>query len=205
MARRASPQRTTDADRIDAFLRVGDAILARRALQSGFRASFSVDFQQGVGLRIRQDGPDHEDYRSLLLDLRKLITEDSPSHFPNVMQSAVVTFGDDGPQSHFEDLRAAWNSALSTSSVELRINGTTWKPRDLIHIWLNGEVFHDDVDKQKKWKWIVGVAGDMSQFIIQSTFISLVEIAMTAMARIDFLCGGTGLVSIAEGRVGHPA
>jgi hypothetical protein len=40
----------------------------------------------------------------------------------------------------------------------------------------------------------------MVQFVIDNAVVTLVQVAMHAMARIDFLQGGEGIVSIVGGR-----
>jgi hypothetical protein len=201
VTRRRSVETTADADRIEAFVRIVSAIAGRRAVRDGFKASFSITADQGGELAMKHAGPDPEDYRSLLLDLRKLIAQHSNTHFPKVMRSAASMFRDDEACARFEELRQEWNTALSTGPVELQMNETPVKPEELLHVWLNGEVFHDDATKRERWHEIVGFAGGMAGFIVQNTLIVLMQIAFSAWAEIDSRQGGSGVVTIGSSPV----
>jgi len=193
----------TDDERVDAFLRVGDAILARRAIQSGLETSMAIRFRQGEGLTIESREPDLEDYRSLWVDLRKLVLlQDSVVFFPNVMNSARWVFSSSDAGADFEKLRDAWNQALSRSAIGFSFNSHVWTPRELIDVWLNGEVFHDDSIKRSSFAELERFSPVIPRQIIYIATARLLEVMMRAMARIDFLKGGSGVFSIAEGR--HP-
>lgn len=73
-------------------------------------------------------------------------------------------------------------------------------PATLLDLWLNGVVFHDDHVKRERWAEVAAPFTEVPQMIIHRTTVRLLEICMAAMARLDYLQGGPGIVSIVEGR-----
>lgn len=200
MRKRSAPPQPHHSQRISEFLRLGDGILQRRAVRSGLKSSFTLNWAQDAGLTIDSEQPDLEDYRSFWLDLRQLLLQRSVTHFESVMKAARAEFGNAGPESYFDSCREAWVRALRQSPIGFSLNGTDWAPKDLINLWLNGEVFHGDQDKRALWLSVEQPFPAIPHTIIHNTVISLLEIMMAAMARIDFLLGGPGVVSVVEGR-----
>lgn len=199
MARRKVTAAMSDLERVQLFLEVGDALLSRRVAREGlFRSSFNLHFEQGKGVSFSSQFPDEEDLRSFMLDLRKLTAPNSEVNFPRVMRSACVALTVEPDEKPLTTLPVAWRKALSSGQIELKVDGRVWTPSDLLDIWFNGELFHTDRDKAADWSRLSNLP--FVKLLLVNTVSALTELTMHGMARIDYLLGGLGSVSIATGR-----
>lgn len=173
-------------------------MLSRRAVRAGLQSSLNIRVYQGEGATFTNHFPDEEDLRSFMLDLRKLLADKSEVQFSRVMHSARVAFNAGADDLSLTTLPKAWNHALKRSPYKFSAYGRVWTPELLLDTWFNAELFHTDRDKAEAWARLS--ESPFAKLVLVHTASTLTTLTMYGMARIDFLLGGPGHVSIANGR-----
>jgi hypothetical protein len=151
MARRSTPSRRTDVERLRHFVNVVDRCVERRAIRGGtLRASFG--FSSGVDqpTDVRADLGDPEDVRSFAAEFRKLALQNDDAHFLSICNLVERQKVPHDMREANRSNRTSWQSMMAgAGSVNMVVNGRSAQGEELLNLWLNGEVFHSDPEAER--------------------------------------------------------
>ncbi|MGE3074429.1 MAG: hypothetical protein AB7N24_14360 [Dehalococcoidia bacterium] len=189
MPRRSSGSSPTPAERLSEFQRITRELLNRSAVTSGLGISWELKGNQSESAHVEIDGPDEDQLRSFMMDLRKLLSNESPAHFPAVLSAARRAYPDSESMEWWTTLGKDWKQALDSSPVALSLNGVVYSPRRLLDLWINGELFHDDPMKQREWRALSADPFGFHRIALNMTVVHLVQVAGFALAQLNRLTG----------------
>ena len=135
------------------FCRRVESALARRAVRNGtIAADFHARSTPDGEIQLETDLGDDEDVRSLLLEVRKFLSDNEDVHFPRIANLVERTVDDAALRDANRTNRRIWKQALGSSSITLHVNGVNYLPKRCFDIVINGHMFHDDAAKAAEFE-----------------------------------------------------
>ncbi|MCA1603031.1 MAG: hypothetical protein LC776_15820, partial [Acidobacteria bacterium] len=120
----------SDAERLDLFCTRAERAFTRRAVTAGtIRSEFHVRLLEGDEMAVTTDSGDEEDVRSLLLEVRKFLSNDDTS-FGRVANILERLLTDEGLKQANRRNRVAWKNALD-NGLGYVDGGTHYTPKRL--------------------------------------------------------------------------
>lgn len=207
MARRSSHQRRSPEDRLRHFAAVVERCFERRAvvdqtLRARLRITATVE-QPAVELQT--DHGDQEDVRSFAAEFRKLLLNDDDANFNAICNLIEQRSTDDEMRGYSRSNREQWSQLMAgAGGIKLVVNQRPAKRgRELLDVWLNGEVFHSDPEAAAYLTEVErGEVGPMARALlvqeVQSTLITGLKIA-AAQRRVVMHLLDNQLLTLTDG------
>lgn len=132
--------------------------------KSGWETQVSYSFGKGVGLSIKQEGPDETQLRSLLLALRKFVSGREPVDLNRIYNLLLRHLTSDELKTYLIDARKKWRQAQNLDAVALIVDEKELTPERIADLLINGYYFHVDLEKRKQLNNVMGDIA-LSRFI----------------------------------------
>lgn len=186
MARRSSHTRRSPEDRLRHFAAVVERCFERRAvvdqtLRAQLRITATVE---QPAIELHTDHGDPEDVRSFATEFRKLLLNDDDANFFGICKLIEQHSADEEMRGYSRSNREKWSRLMAgAGGVNLVLNHRPAKRgRELLDVWLNGEVFHSDPEAAAYLAELQrGEFGPMNRALpvqeVQSTLITGLKIA----------------------------
>ncbi len=145
----------SDLERLQLFLDVVNDALGRRAVRNGLRTSWDWEWDEAAGdVRFLCDRGDEEDLRSLMLDLRKFVSNKEDVFLNKIFNLLwLMTADQDRLRTEVQHLRQSWKSAQNDTECVVMPDRGLWSlsPLECWDLWVNGGLFHNDQDLQSRY------------------------------------------------------
>lgn len=110
----------------------------------GLNVGFDFKFWVGQPLTVNFRHPDEEDLRSFLLTFRLFVMQGETTHLDKIHNLCFRLIESDEIREHLAEARRDWHNAKSVGSFRFQGNGVSYRPDDVLFLWLNGHYFHSD-------------------------------------------------------------
>jgi hypothetical protein len=168
----------TPEERLAAFCRVTDAARERRAIKDGtLAASVTYSVEQGGPETVTADHGDDEDFRSLMLDVRKFVLNDEAASFNAVANVLHTKLTDDDLRDAAAHNRAAWNEAMRGNGVLHGDDGAPIRADRMFQVVTYGGMFHDDLELIAEWDGLDPLFQAMYRAEVTTLVTRCVEVA----------------------------
>ena len=139
-------------ERLEAFCRVADAAVSRRAItENTLVADVTYSVTQGGAESVTADHGDEEDFRSLMLDMRKFVLQEEAANFNAVANLLYMRLTDDALRDAAVKNRAAWDNAMQGDGVLHDENRQPIRADRMLEVVTYGGMFHDNPDRIADW------------------------------------------------------
>lgn len=173
------------------------ARLEKNALvQEGIPSSLSVNWTAGEGLKVDTKLPSDEQIDGLLMKLRPfLLVKDTPTNFNRVRNIVRKAANNQRVSDHLDSLQYLYSGERQQSLFVAGAYSKKQDPRiinseEMLQIWLNGERFHQEKEKQKILNAMHGIMPPESSVALFLFLITDKVTAILALQRIVALLAG---------------
>ena len=135
------------------------------------------------GGAITVDVPDHEDFRSYLLDLRPFTLSREDVHFASIGNILERTLTDDTLKERARANRRAWREAFEGTG-DFIIRSRCYRTEDFFDLIVNGRLFHRDLEKKREFDSLPTVAKTWAEFALSEL---AVECAVVLREQADVI------------------
>lgn len=137
-------------ERLERFVHRAIELQNSRLLSSGFRNTFSINWEQMQGLRFLSEQPDEDFLRSFLMTFRQFWMQHEPVHFPSVHNILHRALTSDELRGQIVISREHWTRAMRQGPWRYVVNGEPILPETVLDLWINGHYFHNDDEKRSR-------------------------------------------------------
>lgn len=143
---------------------------------------FNIRWERGSPMTFKMHGPTRDNLLSIVTIVRQLYMEKESINFRkiyNVVHKYIVS-RNNIPKSVIENVESAmagFKKIEKTTHVNLIIGEKKLFPKDIIDIWFNGNIFHADMEKVKKYDFLRNSSiGLIAESIFISTIVNLANL-----------------------------
>jgi len=167
-------------------------LMNAKALQY-HKVKLSIKYQatEDKGLVFAYDGPEKESLVCIVTVLRQLYSKSEPIYFYRICRMVRAILLSRHRPNHdnlefIKGIRHQFGNILKASPIGIKVNAHKFTPIELIDLWCNGNIFHSDIEKVKKFEWLVSSAlGPFADYVFISSVINLSITAINLAAFID--------------------
>ena len=115
-----------------------------RLIQTGYKASWNIEWNRYLGTKITGIEPDEEDLRSFLLTFRQFISSNEPIFINRVYGILYARVTSVDIRDDMIESRQVFKEEKSASFLELVSDSNRMDSSYILDIWINGYYFHND-------------------------------------------------------------
>jgi hypothetical protein len=168
----------TPKERLDAFCKVADAAAGRRAIKNGtLAADVTYSVTQGGPETVTANHGDEEDFRSLMLDMRKLVLQEEAANFNAIANLLYTRLTLDELRNAAVANRAAWNSAMQGRGALHDDHHQPIRSDRMFEVIAYGGMFHDNPDRIADWEGLDELYKEMYRAEVTVLVTRCVQIA----------------------------
>lgn len=169
MGRRKGAASGDDADTLTRFVQRVDRVTSHSALQrpQAFSPSWSFSWERGADAEFTREGLSDEEFEGVLTRLRPLITADDALAVRKVWNILETALDGDEYRQAARGLRQALRAAMRSSGFGYVVDDENVPPELLLDLVMNGQVFHDDIDKAERLQRLVGPVPSIVQHNVE--------------------------------------
>lgn len=164
-------------------------------VQEGIPSSLNINWTAGEGLKVDTKLPSDEQIDALLMKLRPFLLNDSPANFNRVRNVVLKAANNQRVRNHLDTLQYLYSGERQQS---LFVAGACPKGQDpkiinseeMLQIWLNGDRFHQDKDKERILNAMHGIMPPESSIALFLFLITDKVTAILALQRMVALLTG---------------
>ncbi|MEO6052224.1 MAG: hypothetical protein ABIP78_12965 [Pyrinomonadaceae bacterium] len=150
----------TPEELFELFIEISKELQGCRLFQQGLGTSLFINWNsEGKLPQSESKNHDKDDLRSFLTIFRKFIAERSDIFMSNIYSLCAKYLTDDDLKKAVADNRKIWLKIQNSNewdekkpSYKIKLDGEEYLPKDLAKKWLNGIVFHDDLQDEEFFK-----------------------------------------------------
>lgn len=138
--------------RLQLFIQRAKELHNRRFAISGYPFKFHIytdKENQKITYEIVEK-PDEEDLRAFVLDLRRFISEREPVFIRRIFNDCEKYLQDEKIKQNIRDIKSAWVFLWEKGLIQMSSGGKNLPPEKVMDLWINGQYFHDDIDKKEE-------------------------------------------------------
>jgi hypothetical protein len=148
-------------------------------------AGFTIHGSEQEGrIHVATSLGDEEDVRSLLVEVRKFLSEKEDVFFPRIAGIVERSVTDPELVKANRDNRAVWKRALNVGSMGLVVDEKSYPPYRCFDLVVNGGLFHDDAGKAAEF---AGLAPMFQQFALYSVNNLLIRVLRIVHAERELI------------------
>lgn len=138
-------------ERLDAFCANADSASSRRAIADGTLASMMmIVVAEGEKPEVEIDSGDEEDFRSLLMDVRKFTMQDA-TNFAALANQLVNRLNDPSLREAAKQNQKAWKDVQKGRGMLTSSDGQNVRADHMFEVVAYGGMFHHDPTKVAEW------------------------------------------------------
>ena len=137
-------------DQMQRFSYQVDQLRQEPLVKTGWDNSFTMNFDQTTGLSAAIRQPNEVALRSLLLTLRKFVSQREEVFLDRACNVCERHIASDELKAFLRDAREHWKKSQRSQGVAWTLNGKELTPAYVADLWINGHYFHSDVDKLRE-------------------------------------------------------
>lgn|GEM_PF-3456678 len=133
--------------------------------------------------QMEYEGPNKESIIAMVSILRQFYLQKETINFYKVYKKvnkilySSKASDKDKKMDFIKSLRVAFVNSLSKSQINIAINNKSIKPRELMEIWFNGNIFHSSIEQSKKFELLMNSPISIfAEFVFKVTIINLANI-----------------------------
>ncbi len=165
-------------------------------VQEGIPSSLNVSWTEGEGLKVETKLPSDDQIDALLMKLRPfLLVKDTPTNFNRVRAIVRKAADNKRVRDHLDTLQYLYSGERQQSLFVAGAYSKEQDPRiinseEMLQIWLNGERFHQEKEKEKILNAMHGIMPPESSIALFLFLITDKVAAILALYRILALFAG---------------
>ncbi|MCL6512225.1 MAG: hypothetical protein K6U78_16255 [Anaerolineae bacterium] len=156
MAKRKKQTNLSPQKRLEVFLSCVEELRERPFVLDGlFKFCFHVSFDHDSGqLRCEFQEANQEYFRSFLLTLRKFIMNNEPANIDSILNICRKYVKNNKKEllKELKELKVIWSYQYRKGIIQMQTDGLNLTPEYVLDLWINGQYFHSDPDKERKLK-----------------------------------------------------
>jgi hypothetical protein len=166
------------------FARYAAKLEKNALVQEGIPSSLNVNWTAGEGLKVDTKLPSDEQIDGLLMKLRPfLLVKDTPTNFNRVRNIVRKAANNQRVRDHLDTLQYLYSGERQQSLFVAGAYSKETDPRiinsdEMLQIWLNGERFHQEKEKEKILNAMHGIMPPESSIAL---FLFLITDKVTAI------------------------
>lgn len=127
------------------FLVHVEKMLASRAVTEGaVRAKWTIEGNEGEEIKVTADFGDHDLVRSLLIDVRQVLSDKEDVFFYRIAHIMELALVDDELRQLNRRNRRAWKTSQQHGALSASINGLKLDPGTTFDVLVKATMFHSD-------------------------------------------------------------
>ena len=146
----ASEDELPPKKRFDLYVRRCDELIQEPAVQQGaFNIELSLRFERGGPLGVTSREPNEQLFRSFLITFRKFMSDGEDVYANRVNRLLHREVRSDELKGQLLTERQKWLNACKVGAFRLVENGRVLEPEQVMDLWINGSIFHNDRRKEE--------------------------------------------------------
>jgi hypothetical protein len=177
-------------ERIEKFIAISEKVRSSKFRRDvdGKTIGWHLNFQAGQGIQQTISGFDEEDFRSVLMDLRKLLLKKDGVLFPEICDLIKANTTDPTIITEIEDCKNAYNKLMADPQVTMILNGTPEKASEVLSNWLYGHYIHEEKDKEE-YLAKLGPAAPLHRYNFVIAITQLIDLSILISIRARKVLG----------------
>lgn len=177
------------------FARYAEKLENNSLVQDGIPSSLTVNWQIGEGLKVETKLPSDEQIDAMLMKLRPFILNNERTNFNRVRKIVKRVASSKRVRDHLDTLQYLYSGERQQSLFVAGVYTKEQDPKiinseDMLQIWLNGDRFHQEKEKQRILDAMHGIMPIESSIVLFLALITDKVIAIMALRRIVELFKG---------------
>ena len=160
-----------DKNRIKKFIAIADDVKKSRFYRETKSVGFNLNFEAGKGLEQSTSGYDEEDFRSMLLDLRKVIAKKEGVKFTEICDLISTNTKDVATANSVRTCKELY--LKEDTSVKMIIDGVPENNSAMRDKWINGKYFHSDKEAELQ---AVGIGRELHKYNFVTAMTGLISL-----------------------------
>lgn len=152
-------------DQLRCFSHEADELRQEPLAQTGWDNSYTLNFDRTRGLSSALRQPNETLLRSLLLTLRKFVSEGEPVFLNRIYNVCEQHITNEEMRHLLRHAREKWKQAQKSGGMKLVYNGRDLTPEHVADLWINGHYFHSEPEKLRELREIVVFGLDRVTFV----------------------------------------
>src|SRR5690606_34754865 len=133
-----------ERDRLNLFVSIVEKIKNSRFVKEGCRFKFELSYQEGQPLQQSISGYDEEEFRSVLMDVRKFTLSKDGLQLDKICTRVARNAKDPKTIKNVEDCKMIYVQLKQRSpAIKLLIDGVEEGTEAVLQKWLYGHYFHE--------------------------------------------------------------
>ena len=175
-----------DTEKIKKFIQIIERIKNSQFIQQTKTIGFELNFKIGEPLTQKLHGFSEDDFRSMLLDLRKLTLKKDGVRILEICDLILTNTEDSKIKENVSKCKEIYEKMMESPAIKMIINGQDEKTSDLIDKWLYGYYFHEQKGNEDKLRSL-GVGQPLHRFNFVLAITDLVKLAAVVANNANLL------------------
>lgn len=173
-------------EKIKKFIQIVEKVKLSNFIQQTKTISFELNFKAGEHLTQKVDGFSEDDFRSMLLDLRKLTLKKDGVRIMEICDLIIDNTDDLKIKDNINKCKEIYENMMENTAIKMIINGQDEKTSDLIDNWLYGYYFHEQKENEDKLRSL-GVGQPLHKYNFVLAITNLVKLVILVSNNANLL------------------
>lgn len=168
----------TTQKKLERFVSIVDKIKNSRFVGNTKNLNFELKFEEGKPLTQVISGYDEEDFRSVLMDLRKFFLRQDNIEFKQICNLIYQNTNEEVVKENITKCKDVYTELLGTNPViKMLVDGEEEDTKTLIEKWLYGHYIHEQ-DRNIQALAKLGVGKELNKYLFVSAITDLIKLSV---------------------------
>ncbi len=140
----------TDLERINKFINIVEKLKNSQFIKTTKNIKFELNVEIGENIKQQISGYDEDQFRSMLMDLRKLLMVKDGVKLDEICDLIVKNTNKQDVIKNVTDCKRVFKELMDNPPINIIKDGESFSSEDIIKLWLYGHYVHEDDDKTKR-------------------------------------------------------
>jgi hypothetical protein len=167
----------TDKERIKKFISVVEKLKSSTFLKNAKTLRYELNFSVGQPITQKVSGFDEDQFRSMLMDLRKLTLPQDKIELVQICDLIIQNTTRPDIISNITACKDIYRQLMDDPMAKMIINGQAVKSAEIIKLWLYGHYSHEDENKATELKSL-GLATELHKYNFVAVITQLLKLSI---------------------------
>ncbi|MBT9150446.1 MAG: hypothetical protein DDT40_00618 [candidate division WS2 bacterium] len=167
----------TTSKKLERFVSIVEKIKNSRFIKETKSLNFELKFEIRKPLTQIISGYDEEDFRSVLMDLRKFFLEKDGVEFKEICDLVYNNTGNQTVKDNITKCKSVYDQLLKNPIIKILINGKEEETDAIIKRWLYGHYIHEQ-EKNIEALNELGIGKELHKYNFLSAIVDLIKLSV---------------------------